>query len=377
MRYTILHLLFYSELQGMRIGISIVALFLGLGLQAQTPNLIPNPSFEIFYKNSEEQGVDQLRLWYIPTKTSSDYFNSKRKELKNDEGLEARTGTGFTGVIACDKRAGYREYISIKFSEPLKRDHIYEVTYYMRLSSNSGIATDGIGAAITRNDPMDHDKRDAFSTDPQIKTIGSFSNANEWVQVKGEFAAKGGEEFITIGNFKTDAAMRRDVASGSNPKLSYYYFDDVSLVFTGRLLEREVVAESKKRKVRALELNEPEPSEVKAGEVMVLDYIFFETGKAVLKSGSFAELDSLSMQLVKVPEAKIEIIGHTDNVGDPKKNLQLSEDRAKAVAEYLVLKGVDPGRLSFKGAGSGNPSHDNSTAEGRKKNRRVELVLHH
>jgi OOP family OmpA-OmpF porin len=358
----------------MKTGIVISALLLGLGLQAQPLNLIPNPSFEIFYKNSEDKGADMLRLWYIPTKTSSDYFNSKKKELKNEsEDLEARTGNGYAGVIACDKRPDFREYISIKLTEPLKRDHIYEVVYYTRLSANSGLATDAVGAAITTADLMDDNKRDAFPYAPQVTTNGTFDNASEWIEVKGEFAADGGEQFITIGNFKDDASMRRDPASGGNPKLSYYYFDDVSLVFTGRVRERE----KERHKVRSVNLGEPEPAEIEEGETVVLDRIYFETGKAVLKADSFEELDALAVELLKLGEFKVQIFGHTDNVGNPKLNMQLSENRAKAVAEYLVSKGVDPGRLVHKGIGSADPKHDNSTAEGREKNRRVEFTLHH
>ncbi len=74
------------------------------------------------------------------------------------------------------------------------------------------------------------------------------------------------------------------------------------------------------------------------------------------------------------PDLKIGVEGHTDNVGDPKKNKILSEDRAKAVVSAIVKQVIDASRLSASGFGHEKPIADNATDEGRAKNRRVELV---
>ena len=74
------------------------------------------------------------------------------------------------------------------------------------------------------------------------------------------------------------------------------------------------------------------------------------------------------------PTLKISIEGHTDNVGNLQSNQTLSENRAKAVMNALVLKGVDKSRLSAKGWGQEKPISDNNTDEGKAKNRRVEIV---
>lgn len=107
---------------------------------------------------------------------------------------------------------------------------------------------------------------------------------------------------------------------------------------------------------------------------IVLNNVFFENNKAVLPKVSFSELDKLAVRLQK-SQMKIEIIGHTDDKGDEQKNQKLSEERAKAVVDYLVSKNIKPERLFYKGAGSNKPIASNETEEGRQKNRRVEFVV--
>jgi len=114
---------------------------------------------------------------------------------------------------------------------------------------------------------------------------------------------------------------------------------------------------------------------VKVGKKVVLNNILFQTGKAILTAGSYAELDRLLGILKDNPLMRIEISGHTDNTGSLALNSKLSEDRAKAVVEYLVQKGVEKGRLEFKGFGPQQPIADNTTSEGRARNRRVEFKI--
>lgn len=113
-----------------------------------------------------------------------------------------------------------------------------------------------------------------------------------------------------------------------------------------------------------------------AGEkVITLENIFFETGSSVLLPASDPELNKLVWTLRNNKEMKIEIRGHTDNVGDATTNQALSEDRAKAVYQYLVGRGVDASRLTYIGFGETQPVAENSTAEGRRKNRRTEFRI--
>jgi outer membrane protein OmpA-like peptidoglycan-associated protein len=112
-----------------------------------------------------------------------------------------------------------------------------------------------------------------------------------------------------------------------------------------------------------------------AGETVIMKNIFFDNNMFELKTESFSELNKLIAFLKASPNVSIEIGGHTDAIGDAKSNLTLSENRAKSVYDYLVLKGIVATRLSYKGFGSTIPVADNSTEEGRAQNRRTEFKI--
>jgi outer membrane protein OmpA-like peptidoglycan-associated protein/tetratricopeptide (TPR) repeat protein len=114
-----------------------------------------------------------------------------------------------------------------------------------------------------------------------------------------------------------------------------------------------------------------QPLEVNA--TIVLNNVFFDVNKFELKSESQVELDKLVQLLKDNPTLKIQISGHTDNVGKPADNLALSNNRAKAVVNYLVTKGIPVQRLTAKGFGEMQPVADNKTEDGRAKNRRTEM----
>ena len=109
------------------------------------------------------------------------------------------------------------------------------------------------------------------------------------------------------------------------------------------------------------------------GDTVTLPGIFFETAKATLMETSLAELDRLAEALKRRPHLRLEVGGHTDAVGSDQDNQLLSEQRAKAVYDYLVERGIDASRLSYRGYGESQPVADNSTPEGRAKNRRTTL----
>jgi len=113
---------------------------------------------------------------------------------------------------------------------------------------------------------------------------------------------------------------------------------------------------------------------IEKGTKIVLNNIFFESGRATLSPESGVELQKAFDLLSQNTSMQIEIGGHTDNVGNPASNLQLSNDRAKAVSDYLVKKGISADRIQVKGYGDTRPVADNTTDEGRKTNRRIEFT---
>lgn len=101
----------------------------------------------------------------------------------------------------------------------------------------------------------------------------------------------------------------------------------------------------------------------------------FETGSDVIRSSSYESLDELAGLLIKKPTYQLKISGHTDNVGSDASNLRLSEKRSKSVERYLANRGVDTGRFIVEWFGETKPIYPNTTAEGRQKNRRVEMEV--
>ncbi len=117
----------------------------------------------------------------------------------------------------------------------------------------------------------------------------------------------------------------------------------------------------------------PKEAQVNAQGCWILGGILFDTNKSDIKPNFYPDLDAVVAVLEKNTALNIKIKGHTDNIGRAAYNMKLSENRAKAVMEYLVKKGIDPKRLSAKGFGLTLPIAGNDTKEGRAKNRRVEL----
>ena len=114
---------------------------------------------------------------------------------------------------------------------------------------------------------------------------------------------------------------------------------------------------------------------VQVGKSIVLKNIFFDVAKSTLRSESTAELNRLVALMNENPTIRIEIGGHTDNVGSDDYNQKLSENRAKAVVDYLISNGINKSRLEWKGYGESTPLASNDTPEGRQQNRRTEFKI--
>ncbi|MDR1022877.1 MAG: OmpA family protein [Prevotellaceae bacterium] len=115
--------------------------------------------------------------------------------------------------------------------------------------------------------------------------------------------------------------------------------------------------------------------EIKAGTKIVLNNIFFGFGNANITATSITELKRMVALLNDQPALRVEISGHTDNIGSAEVNKKISEARAKAVVDYLVEAGIAAGRMTFAGYGFDRPVAPNATAEGRAANRRTEFEV--
>jgi len=144
--------------------------------------------------------------------------------------------------------------------------------------------------------------------------------------------------------------------SGTDLDVEQYWLD---------VLEKEAMKQDIEASVMFKELNT-------SGHIAL--YINFETGKSAIKPESQGIIDQIAELLKTNPDLKVNIEGHTDNVGTPASNKTLSENRAKAVMNAVVAKGIPGGRMAAKGMGQDKPIADNTSEEGRAKNRRVEIV---
>jgi outer membrane protein OmpA-like peptidoglycan-associated protein len=371
-------------------------------IEAQTqkrlaPNLVFNPSFEEYRECPRK--IDALGTltivdaWYQPTAGSADYYNvcgSKDCGVpKNKLGIQdAHFGDGFCGIY-CSK-TDYREYLQTQLKEPLKAGEMYRVSFYVSLSEYSSGAMATIGALFTNERVGDTVRSVLMNKEvrhlaPGIsQTIASYyepqivndyervlTDTKAWMQISGVFTAKGGEMFMTIGNF-FPASQSNVVDLDSLTYLlpgAYYYIDDVSVVCLGCREDDAVAAMNDTVAETAV------ADTFQVGSKFVLRNIFFDYDKSTLLQQSYNELQNLLSILRSRPTMKIEIGGHTDGRGSNDYNQRLSENRAKAVVDFLVSKGIDPKRLQYKGYGKTLPIDTNATEEGRAHNRRVEFKI--
>ena len=162
------------------------------------------------------------------------------------------------------------------------------------------------------------------------------------------------------GNYLITLPVGKDYAFNVNRKGYLFYSDNYSL--------KNKAADSTYQKDIPLQ-----PIEIDAA--VVLRNLFFETNKYTIQTESEVELNKLVQFLQDNPTVKIQIEGHTDNVGTAADNQKLSEQRARTTVNYLLEKGIMPQRLTAKGFGATKPVADNKTEEGRAQNRRTELKI--
>ena len=162
------------------------------------------------------------------------------------------------------------------------------------------------------------------------------------------------------GNYLVTLPVGKDYAFNVNRKGYLFYSDNFSLTTSA--------ADSDYTKNIPLQ-------PIENGALIILKNIFFSSNRFELQPGSTTELGKLLNLMKENPGIRIEIGGHTDNIGQTKDNLLLSVNRAKAVVDYLVSKGITPQRLSPKGYGSTKPIAPNDTENGRSLNRRTELSI--
>lgn len=227
----------------MRLTLWILLLFF-LHFQVQGQNLVPNPSFEDYSQcpNSQDQ-LDRAVGWFKPTANSSDYFNACFPDMVFGQDVphnflgyqNARTGNAYAGFCPYYYCSGdCREYISTQLIQPLEANVRYCVSFYVSLADSSLDAIAPIGAYFSNVQINDQSSITNLPYTPQINyTIQPLRDTMNWMLITGSFVATGGENYIIIGTFSSDAQLQIDTVRDNGQPIqigAYYYVDDVSVV---------------------------------------------------------------------------------------------------------------------------------------------------
>jgi len=352
-------------------------LLLSLVHAAVAQNLVPNGSFEQYYKCPGSYSISRNGKiapgWVSPSTGTPDLFNAcsigEAGVPANWAGKsKAFSGVGYAGIYSYihGREKEYREYLQAEFTSPLQPGVKYLVEFHYKLSSNSKYSIDRIGFLIS--DSSFHTTEDGvFPAPPTYQGINRIiynHMSGYWTRFGFAYIAKGGERFITIGNFSADPDTRYYFIANSQSvepllsKAAYYFVDDVKVVAISNPPVAPILSGY---------------SEIKTNEDYVLKNIQFNFNDYTLIETSFPELNRV-VEILKFNSMwKVVVTGHTDDIGSDLFNLDLSLQRAGSVADYLISMGIDPERIKTQGFGKQSPLQKGNDDATRAINRRVEL----
>ncbi len=354
--------------------------------EAISQNLVPDSSFEnnVFIPTNFSE-ISASKFWNKPSWGTSDLFckcATKKKIFslvnvpENLMGYQySHSGICYAGLFAFS-HGQYREYIQTPLSAPLKKDQYYRLTMHISLADYSRASVDQLGVCFLSNKVNYANSNVITNLNPIYAKIENEIGRDtaQWHQISIIYKSAGGESYLLIGSFeikkiqKTKVKAPKTVKSRINQvseRDAYYYIDDVSLIEISNYFQIDSVINN----------NQIMLDTSSKSTTLILKNILFKSNEAILLPISYLELDIVVEFLNKNPQAKIKVVGHTDNSGSEKQNKILSEKRAKAVVSYFVIKNIDKNRITYKGFGSSKSIATNETIEGRQKNRRVEFTV--
>lgn len=217
----------------MKIFLLIIAFAQSVLLIAQ--NLVPNPSFEEYYNCPANLGrFKDVKDWTNPTKLGSpDYYN--RCALDEKAGVpynffgdrEAHSGNGYMGIgTYWVAPPNSREYIQTRLLEPLKIDSTYYVSFYASLASDVQKATANIGCCFLSSEISNYTPL-LLSYTPQLETNSIPLASTNWTYIRWSYTATGNENYMIIGNFRSDQQTTIINTGVGNEDMAYYFIDDV------------------------------------------------------------------------------------------------------------------------------------------------------
>ncbi len=235
---------------------SLIIIFVFLCSKGFAQNLVPNPSFE-FYINCPTDFIQiEKAIPWLPTFryfangvlfTSSDFYNECNNSINNDVGVPCpnqdplvkfcqnpHSGIGYAAIILMQPAlSNYREYLEVKLNDSLKHGKRYCVEFWVNFAGDK-YATDALGACLSKDTLYGLCSQWAclINAIPQINNLAGkiLKDTINWVSVSDTMTAQGGEQFITIGNFKNDSLTLLDTVNYYPAGCAYYLIDDVSVM---------------------------------------------------------------------------------------------------------------------------------------------------
>ncbi len=322
----------------------------------------------------------------------SPYFNPQKSQHGSQIAQEGESYGWFKAAGISFGQFGdtKRYYFQTKLTKSLQAGHKYKLSFYVSLADNSSIAIENIAAFIfekplvKRGDsPQPLYNREQSSEGTQLDLLeiaaltkiknphGIIKDMENWTLIEEEFVVKGNETFLVIGNFEMQRRMNYEAMPKKkehwNWKDSYYFLDNISLI---AIENSNFIAQN----TPITEVHTDLKTLAK-GKTVIMENVLFETTKHDLLPESFPTLDSIASIMNENKAMNIVIEGHTDAVGDSLENIKLSFLRAENVKNYLVAHKIATKRIEIIGFGAAFPLLPNTTARGRKRNRRVSIKM--
>lgn len=335
-------------------------------------NIIPNCSFEdldttaaVYYSVSAggSEPIRDLPTW----RDCSGYLSNIYK---------VRSGY-YSAFVVCynNQPDNYRTYLQTRLCETLQAGKIYHFKMYCK--GIEQFSTPAIGVAFLADsvklyaDSLGRFKNYLVQVKPAFcNRVLNSTNDNvesiDWDSVQHDYVAKGNEKYILIGNFNDDknTKLSKGVKKADDP-LRTIYIDDLSLFTDGDTTDCSNDKNSRPNDLRYFQ----------TGKYYVVNRVYYDTSIKLLNQSCYDSLAFLADYLETHKTLRVEIDGYCYYDAILEDKIKLTYQKAKAAADFLVAKGVDPKRIICKGFGDSKPLADNNTQEGRAENQRLEFIL--
>lgn len=327
-------------------------------------NLVLNPSFELGGEcDGTTESLEKVDNWLSLTGPAK-YINTNcplsRDSRSYIQGMKlppASHGNVFAGIGIAEKG----QYIQGKLSTKLEKGKQYVVKMNVRLPIKFCSTPINELGVVLGNEALEVTQEYRNIDLPALALVNNtqspISNQYQWEELSTLYTANGDEEYIAIGNFKSNNEGL--LANRTTKECTYLFLDNISVkAFTAEELPHfnEEVA-------------------LKKNNRYLLHNIQFKTGNAEILASSDKEFSALAKFLIDNPSLKVEISSHTDNSHNPAAAKVLTTVRANNVREKLVKLNVAPEQFSINPKGASTPMMLNNTEKGRTKNNRLELLI--